>query len=93
MQVQARWEGGVLRPLTPLSLRHAVVMIQVPDEEVVGISQTSYELSPEAQAIADAMRAELDEVLAAPLPRDEELAPGSSRHQERLAAFALREDR
>ncbi|MBI5017684.1 MAG: antitoxin family protein [Deltaproteobacteria bacterium] len=89
MQVQARWEDGVLRPLTPLNLRHAVVTIEVPDDEVAGPSQLAYELSPEAQVIAKAMTAELDEIRAAPLPPDEELPPLSTKQQERMAAFAL----
>lgn len=34
MNIQAIWENGVFRPTAPLALRHRLVTLQVPDEEI-----------------------------------------------------------
>ncbi|MEW6490799.1 MAG: hypothetical protein AB1578_23165 [Thermodesulfobacteriota bacterium] len=61
--------------------------------EGAGAPKPAYELSPEARALAEAMTAELDEIRRAPIPPDEEFPPLSPKQLERMAAFALREDR
>jgi hypothetical protein len=100
MNVQAVWSNGVFRPIEPLKIKHAVITIQVPDEEIAenetepaDLRQESYALPPEARAIADRMTLELDLVRNAPFPPDEETLPLSQKQLERIAAFATREER
>jgi predicted DNA-binding antitoxin AbrB/MazE fold protein len=100
MNVQAVWSNGVFRPIEPLKIKHAVITIQVPDEEIAenetepaALRQESCALPPEARAIADRMTAELDLIRNAPFPLDEEILPLSQKQLERIAAFATREER
>ncbi len=48
--------------------------------------ETDYMLTPEARAIAEAMMADIDGILYAPLPPDEALAEPDSEQIERMAA-------
>lgn len=100
MNIQAIWDGRVLRPTQPLKLRHGLVTIQVPDGEVLksvpapSIPQEQpYVLPPEVLARAQAARERLDAIQNFPLPPDEELPALTEKHLERIAAFELREDR
>lgn len=100
MNIQAIWENGVFRPIQPLQLKHSMVTIQVPDEEISANAhesivprQKSYALPPEVQALAERMTAELENILDAPFPPDDALLPLSQKHIDRIAAFATREDR
>lgn len=100
MNIQVIWENGVFRPTQPLQLKHSMVTIQVPDEEIaanapesVAPRQKSYALPPEVQALAERMTAELEGILDAPFPSDEALPPLSQKHIDCIAAFATREDR
>ena len=93
MEVQAKWENGVLRPLKPLNFKHSTVIIQVPDDALAESPESDYELSSEALAIAEAMTAEIDEILNAPLPPSDDLPEPTPKQIERMAAYALREDR
>jgi hypothetical protein len=100
MNIQAIWEDGVLRPTQPLTLKHDLVTIQVPDEEIAAneleptvLREKPYVLPPEAIAIADRMTAEFERIRNAPLPPDEDLPPVTQKQLDRIAAFAMREDR
>lgn len=100
MNIQAIWENGVFRPVQPLQLKHSMVTIQVPDEEIsvnapesVVSRQKAYALPPEVQALAERMTKELEGILDAPFPPDESLPPLSQTHIDRIAAFATRENR
>lgn len=100
MNIQAIWENGVFRPTQPLRLKHSCVTIQVPDEEVAVNAPESaiprqelYTLPSEVRALAERMTAELESILDAPFPPDEELPPLAQKHFGRIAAFAAREDR
>lgn len=100
MNIQAIWDGEVLRPTQPLKLKHDLVTIQVPDEEIStsapapsASQEQSYMLPPEVLARAQALRKRLDAIRNAPLPPDEELPALTQKHLERIEAFELREDR
>lgn len=100
MNIQAIWDGKVLRPTQPLKLKHDLVTIQVPDEEISTSAfapstpqEQSYVLPPEVLASARAARERLDAIRNSPLPPDEELPALTEKHLERIAAFELREDR
>lgn len=97
MNIQVIWENGVFRPTQPLQLKHSMVTIQVPDEEIsvtapesVVSRKESYALPPEVQALAERMTAELEDILDAPYPPDDSLPPLSQKHIDRVAAFATR---
>ena len=52
-----------------------------------------YVLPAEAQALADQMEIELDQIRNAALPPDHALPPLTEKQHSRLDAFTLREDR
>jgi predicted DNA-binding antitoxin AbrB/MazE fold protein len=91
MNVQAIWENGVLRPLQPLYLKHPLITIQVPDEEVEFPANT-YDLPPEVIERAKAMLARMEAIRNAPLPPDDELPELTEKQLERIEAFELRDE-
>lgn len=96
MQVQAIWENGVLRPMLPLILKHPVITIQIPDEEVIAHPMEAVpparSLPPEAEAYARALVERLDRIRHMPLPDDADLPPLTQKQEERMEAFALRDE-
>ncbi len=95
MQVEALYDHGRLEFTRPLQLRHERLwlLVEVPDAELVSSMPVTYNLPPEVLAQAQAMRNRLDAIRQAPLPPDDELPELTEKQRERIAAFALREDR
>ncbi len=102
MQIEAIYENGKLEFSQPIQLKHSRVrlVVDIPDEEIAvnapgaaAKEQPSYVLPPEAQALADQMEAELNQIRNAPLPQNDELPSLTEKQKSRIAAFALREDR
>lgn len=96
MNVQVIWENGVLRPTLPLTLKHPVITIQIPDEEVIAHPMAAvppaHSLPPEAEAYAQALAERLDWIRNAPFPDDAGLPPLTQKQRERMEAFALRDE-
>ena len=96
MTVQAIWENGVFRPTLPLTPKHPVITIQVPDEEVIAhpmeAAPPARPLPPEAEAYARAMEERLDRIRNAPWPDGADLPPLTQKQLERTEAFALRDE-
>lgn len=88
MKVQVIWENGVFRPTLPLALKHPVITIQIPDEEVIAQRTEAIPparpLPPEAEAYARALEERLDRIRHAPLPDDADLQPLTQKQRERL---------
>ena len=95
MQVEALYDHGRLEFTQPLQLRHERLrlVVEIPDEELVTSTPPTYDLPREVLARAQAMRDRLDAIRNAPLPPDDELPELTEKQRERIAAFALREDR
>lgn len=95
MRVEALYDHGRLEFIRPLPLRHECLklIVEVPDEALVTPMPATYNLPPEVLAQAQAMRDRLDAIRHAPLPPDNELPELTAKQRERIAAFALREDR
>lgn len=95
MKVEALYDHGRLKFIHPLQLRHERLrlIVEVPDQELVTPAPATYNLPPEVLAHAQAMRDKLDAIRNAPPPPDDELPELTEKQQERIAAFALREDR
>ncbi len=94
MKIEAIYDRGRLEFVRALRLKHdrVRVVVTVPDEEVES-EPAPLELAQDVLDRAQQMRARLDAVLNAPLPADEELPALTGKQQERIRAFALREDR
>lgn len=94
MQVEAIYSNGRLEFVAPLHLKRTPVkvLVNVPDEEI-DYQAPPYNLPPEVIEQARVMREELDAIRNAPLPPDDELPEITAKQRERMAAFALREDR
>lgn len=96
MNVQVIWENGVFRPTLPLVLKHPVITIQIPDEEVIGqrieAVPSARPLPPEAEAYARALEERLERIRNAPFPDDADLPPLTEKQLERMEAFALRDE-
>lgn len=105
MKIEAIYDNGKLKFLSPLKFAHHrfTVKVDVPDSEVlmqsdtashIEASQTPHAgLPAEVQAIAERMKDDLQRLRNAPLPPDDELPPLTQKQLDRMAAFALREDR
>lgn len=89
MNVQAIWENGVFRPLQPISIKHAILTIVVPDEEVE-VAASHYVLPKELSEQAQAMLAKMDAIRNTPLPPDEELPELTEKQLNNIEAFELR---
>ena len=78
-----------------MQLKHERVrqVVEVPDDEIVNAHNNPYNLPPEVLVRAEQMRSRLDAARNYPLPPDDQLPPVSDKIQERIEAFALREDR
>lgn len=94
MKIEAIYEHGRLAFARPVQFKHERVrlLVEVADDEVADLPQP-LNVSPEIAEKAEAMRARLAQIRAAPYPPDDELPPLSAKAAERMAAFALREDR
>ena len=100
MKIQAIFENGVFRPVQPLVLKHSVVTIQVPDEEIANtvphaseeVARPTYSLPPEAAAYSEQLKERLDRIRNAPLPDDASLPPLTQKQIERIEAFSLRDE-
>ncbi len=34
MRIQAKWENGALHPIQPIAIKHKIIVIDVPDDEI-----------------------------------------------------------
>lgn len=94
MQVEAVYDHGRIELTRSLRLRHprVRVIIDIPDDEILGLGPVADPLPPEVLALAEEMRARLDSVRNAPIPPEDELPAVTEKSRTRLAAFALRPD-
>ncbi len=95
MQVEALYDHGHLEFIRPLQLRHERlrVLVEVPDEELVTPTPITHNLPPEVLAQAQSLRDKLNTIRYTPLPPDDDLPELTAKQRERIAAFALYEDR
>jgi hypothetical protein len=93
MEVEAIYENGRLEFVQPLRLKHSRVRMTVilPDDEVD--TGAPYDMPPQVVAHASAAREALDAILNAPVSAEDAFAELTEKEQDRMAAFALREDR
>ncbi|MFZ1640561.1 MAG: hypothetical protein WAV07_03815 [Candidatus Contendobacter sp.] len=109
MQVQAIWENGVFRPTAPLTLKHRVVNLQVPDEAIahvdrlegIGVSDEARVNQPPSsldillgQDSDDPWLKTLKDTEQKILDIPEDQLPElTAKQMERIVAFAQREER
>lgn len=100
MQVEITYDQGKLAFVAPIQLRreHLRLIVEIPGEDIVNYPAAletlpaTYQLQPEVVAMAKTMEEKLDYVRNAPFPADENLPPLTQKQQERIAAFALRNE-
>lgn len=94
MLIEAIYDHGKLEFTAPVLLKHKriKVIVDVPDIEIDN-SPMPYDLSQEIVELASKLEQEMSSVRNALLPPEEELPVISEKQRQRMAAFALREDR
>jgi len=93
MKIEATLDDkGHLEFAHPLRLRHPRVRVQVtvPDEEIE--NSAPFDAPPEVVERARAMLARMDAIKNAPVSPEEQTAELSEKQQERIKAFALRDE-
>ena len=102
MEIQTVWQNGVFKPIQPLRLKHMLVTIKVPDEEIAdidpakekGYTSEPYKTTPVVQGRADALLIRMEqihnEILALP---EDQLPTVTDKQLERIRAMEMREDR
>ncbi|MCF7979354.1 MAG: hypothetical protein K9L82_15350 [Chromatiaceae bacterium] len=96
MHIDAIYDQGRLEFQRPVTLKHQrlSVRVEIPDQEILDAQAPSLPtLPPEIVAQARAMRERLDAIRTAPLPPSDQLPALNAKQQQRLDAFALREER
>ena len=97
MKLDAIYDNGKLKFISPVKLKSERfrVEVEVPDEEVEGCSAPESESSDLPEGLSQQAREMLDRLAAirnAPLPPEDELPELTEKQQERIEAFALREE-
>jgi hypothetical protein len=98
MQVEITYHKGKLTFASPIKLKqeHLRLIAEIPDENIIIPSQKTtpfhYKLPAEVKAQAEAMEKELDSIRNAPYTTSEEEPALTSKQQERIEAFALRNE-
>ena len=97
MQVDAIYDQGKLEFISSVKLRSGRIRVQVviPDEEVEEDPSSeaySYELPEGLKQQAGEMLSRLARIRNAPLPPEDELPELTHKQEERMQAFALREE-
>lgn len=97
MQIEAIYDQGKLEFITPVKLRggRIRVKVEIPDEEVqtepLSVAE-SFELPDDLKLQAKEMLDRFTEIRNAPLPPESELPELTSKQEDRIHAFALREE-
>ena len=102
MEIEAIYNKGKLEFLQPVRLVRDKIKVRVvvPDEELVYAAPSAsefrstkkYSVPQYVRRESEKLRSRLDKIRNAPLPPDEQLSPLSAKHQERIEAFALRDE-
>lgn len=97
MQIDAIYDQGRLEFISPVRLKSGRIGVQlvVPDEKVEQVPSTdakSYELPDELKQQSRKTLNRLAEIRNAPLPDENELPELTEKQQQRIEAFALREE-
>jgi len=92
MQVEAIYNQGRLEFVHPIKLKHdhLRLVVEVPDDEFLTPPTSTYQLSPEQAAQAQAMLDKYQAILNAPMPPDDELPQLPVKFQDRMDAIELR---
>jgi hypothetical protein len=77
-----------------MNVRQGLVIIAVPDEEIVANEpgHQNYSLPPEVETMAREMQERLAKIRNAPLPNDEDLPPLTQKQLDRIEAVAYRDE-
>jgi hypothetical protein len=97
MKLEAIYDQGKLEFISPVRLKSERfrVKVEVPDEEIEGASAPESDSSGLPEGLGRQAREMLDRFAAirnAPLPPDIDLPELTSKQEERIEAFALREE-
>lgn len=97
MQIEAIYEQGKLEFISPVKLKSGRVRVKVviPDEEVEegpSADAQSYELPEDLKQQSREILNRLAQIRNAPLPPEDNLPELTEKQQERIEAFALREE-
>ena len=94
MLVEAIYDHGRLEFIHPMQFKHERfnLVVNIPDVEIVD-TYNPYNLPQEVIDLAAKMTEGMDNVRSALLPPNEQLPPITAKTFDRIAAFALREDR
>ncbi len=102
MQIEAIYDQGRLEFVSPVKLKSGRirVRVEIPDHAVLPPSEgqagkgeeTLYTVPENVKGKSREIKFRLDKIRNAPLPADDELPELSEKKQERIEAFALREE-
>lgn len=100
MELEAIYHNGRLEFTSPVRFKkdRTEVRIVVSDEDIESDEthtrepQTEYSISRDVVEKSRDLRNRLDRIRNAPLPPDNQLPPLTEKHQERMDAFALRDE-
>lgn len=97
MQIEAIYDQGKLEFISPVKLRSGRirVKVEIPDEEVQTDPPSvaeSFELPEDLKLQAKEMLDRFAEIRNAPLPPESELPELTSKQEDRMHAFAFREE-
>lgn len=97
MEIEAIYDRGKLEFISPVKLKRERlrVMVEVPDEEIEKGSTPESEPLDLPEELKKQARETLDrlaEIRNSPLPPEDELPDLTSKQEERIQAFALREE-
>lgn len=102
MEIEAIYNKGKLEFLQPVRLVRdkLKVRVVVPDEELVSSAKSApessstkeYSVPDYVRQESEKLRSRLEKIRNAPLPPDEQLSTLSAKQQERIEAFALRDE-
>ena len=102
MQIEAIYDQGRLEFISPVKLKSGRirVRVEIPEDAIVPLSEsqtesgedTGYTIAESVKEKSREIKAKLDRIRNAPLPEEDELPELTEKQQERIEAFALREE-
>jgi len=92
MEIEVIYDCGRLEFVHPLKLKHDHIrlVVEVPDEEIISTSYSSYDFPSELLGQAQVMLSKLEAIRNASLLSDEELPELTPKQLQHIEAFELR---